>query len=233
MARPSKRANIIERNELFKNLTHSEVESCLKLASPRAIPSGGFLFRQGESGDALHLLTRGRLRLYQVSSTGQQALLRLAYSGELVGCWAWLAHAHYAASAQAAVQSQTLFWNRRTLTQLVETYPQLALNVAQILAQQLEELRARYVYHTTQPVPQRIAWAVLKLLEKSGVDAQESLMFPAGFALKDVADMAGTTIYTVSRVLTRWKHKGLVTKHLREYLAVDAQRFAELAGKGT
>jgi CRP-like cAMP-binding protein len=219
----------LDSNELLNGLSATQIESCLNLARLHKVYPGGFIFSEGDACEEFYVLLSGRAKMYQVSPGGRQSFLRFVYPGEALGYWALTPTSTYAASVQATEYTEALSWSRKAMRQLMEGYPKLSFNVVKILARQLDDLRERFMYLATQRTEERIAWSLLKLQQKSQGNAHGTLIVSQGFSQKDLADLAGTTIYTVSRIMGSWRRQGIVTKSGRQYVVDDRARLAEIA----
>lgn len=68
----------------------------------------------------------------------------------------------------------------------------------------------------TQRAERRVAHALLRLARQAGRSTIDGTAIELPLRRKDVADIAGTTLHTASRILTSWEKAGL--------LATDSQR---------
>src|SRR3546814_1088222 len=84
-----------------------------------------------------------------------------------------------------------------------------------IIGRRLMETQDRVRELSTQPAQRRIAHAVLRLARQAGHDTREGRAIEFPLRRKDVADISGTTLHTVSRVLTAWEKTGILTSHNR------------------
>lgn len=89
-------------------------------------------------------------------------------------------------------------------------YPSIALNAMSDLATRVEELRDRYRELATECVEQRLAQALIRLAAQTGTQTQAGVLIDVPLSRQDVAEMIGTTLYTVSRILGAWERIGLV-----------------------
>lgn len=96
------------------------------------------------------------------------------------------------------------------LIRLIHRHPQVALNALRIMGRRLAELQNRLREVSTQSVERRVAHTILRLVRQFG--REESFGTTIGLSLrrKDIADIAGTTLYSVSRALTNWEKRGLL-----------------------
>ena len=92
-------------------------------------------------------------------------------------------------------------------------YPQIAINVIRIIGKRLQEVQDRVRELATQRAEQRIAHAVLRLARQAGHSTVDGTAIEFPLRRKDLADIAGTTLHTASRILTGWEKAGLLTSH--------------------
>jgi CRP-like cAMP-binding protein len=96
------------------------------------------------------------------------------------------------------------------MRQVLETEPRVTLNAVQFVAGRLHDLQRRHRQLMTERVERRVARALLRLVHEAGrrVDAGVEIDFPV--SRQDIAEMTGTTLYTVSRLLSSWEERGIV-----------------------
>ena len=75
----------------------------------------------------------------------------------------------------------------------------------------IQEMQERYRELVTEKVEQRIARVLLRLAGQSGKRVEAGVLIELPFSRQDLAEMAGTTLYTVSRILSAWEKQGLIT----------------------
>ncbi len=92
----------------------------------------------------------------------------------------------------------------------MERYPRLALNALHLLAGQIRDLQERYRALSTERVERRVARALARLTQHAGQKVAGGVLINLPLSREDLAEMTGTTLYTVSRILSRWERDGLV-----------------------
>jgi CRP-like cAMP-binding protein len=92
----------------------------------------------------------------------------------------------------------------------MERYPHLALNLVELIAGYYRRLLGRYQELVTQRVEQRVARALLRLAQQAGQKVENGVLIGLPLSREDLAEMTGTTLYTVSRILSRWDHQGFL-----------------------
>ena len=63
---------------------------------------------------------------------------------------------------------------------------------------------------STQQVEQRVAHALLRLAKQSGRKVEHGVEIDFPISRQDIAQMTGTTLHTVSRILSGWEQRGLI-----------------------
>ena len=204
---------------LFRHLPASVREDVLRRAQRRKFDDGTFLFQQGELARVVYILISGRVKLLQVTLEGHEVLLRVMGPGEMVGGIAALIGGDYPASAQAVGPCEVLVWHRDEMLQLMEQHGRLALNALQFLAERFHELQDRYRELATERVERRVARALLRLARQVGRKEEGRIVIDFPLSRQDLAEMTGTTLYTVSRILRQWEQQGLIeTQRVRVHI---------------
>ncbi|HEX5007786.1 MAG TPA: Crp/Fnr family transcriptional regulator, partial [Hyphomonadaceae bacterium] len=160
---------------------------------------------------------------------GKQIVVRYVSAGEVFGVAQAIGLKHYPATAVAAVDSVSLAWPSAAWPRLVAQHPSLATNTLQTVGSRLQEAHTRVIEMTTEEVERRVAHALLRLAKQAGrkVDAGVEIDFP--ISRQDVAEMTGTTLHTVSRILSAWEQQGLVESGRQRIILRDPHRLFGLA----
>lgn len=216
---------------VFQNATDAELQLILKNSIIRSIEENEFFFFQGDSAEYLYILITGQAKLMQSNPSGQQVNLRTLHPWQMFGALgAVRAEAIYPATAQALEDSSALAIESGFLHKLLETSPKISFDLMTLMTSYIQEMQARYRELATERVEQRVANALIRLAGESGIRAEKDTGIELSFSRQDVAEMTGTTLYTVSRLLSDWERKGYI-KTGREKIKIlkphDLVRIAE------
>lgn len=194
----------------FKNLSEIGLRIVLESAHTHAVAEGGFVFYQDDPAENIYVLVDGRIKLTQLSLDGQQVIMRIATPWTMIAAIGVVAEALYPVSAQAAVDSKVIYWSQKVMLKLIEEYPVLALNAVEMLASHVREYQDRYRELATERVERRLARTVIRLAGQAGLKTDEGVLIDLHLTRQDLAEMIGTTLYTVSRIISQWESQGLV-----------------------
>jgi len=202
---------LVLQSSLFKDVKSDIFAQVLDSSVPRSVEEGGFFFLQGDPATHAYVLVEGRVKMIQITPNGQQITMRIMTPGQTYGGIALLnPNAGYPATAQAVEDSTALAWDTIHLRELVEKDPAISLNVMGLMHGYISELQERQKALVTDRVEQRIARILLKLAAQSGRKIDEGVLIDLPITRQDIAEMSGTTLFTVSRTLNEWERDGLL-----------------------
>jgi CRP-like cAMP-binding protein len=201
----------LQRVALFQKFTPSELSEILELGHMRRIEEGGFFFHQGDQADHIYVLTDGRVHLGQVTPDGQQIILRVITPGRMFGAvGVAIPGSVCPAAAQAIEDSQGIAWESATFRRLGEKNPSLAFDMMGMMNAYVQEIQDRFRELATERTEQRLARTILRLAAQAGRRVNEGVLIDMAITRQDLAQMTGTTLFTVSRLLSDWERRGLI-----------------------
>lgn len=195
---------------LFQHLPEATLRQVAARFRPRRLERGEILFLAGEPADALHLLAEGRVKVARGGEEGRDVILRMIGPGDVFGAAGGWGESHYPATASALENSLVLRLPSADFTALIRAQPDFALAVITELGARLRETEVRIGELQTQRVERRIAQALLRLVNKTGVKTAEGVELGVPLSRQDLADLSGTTLSTASRTLSAWDQAGII-----------------------
>lgn len=204
-------AAVLKASRVFKGLSEGCIHKILDRATYRDYAPQEWVYRQGEPARRFFLLESGLVALSEVTTSGNETLLRFIYPGDTMGCVAIAEIDHQVASAQALQACRIWIWSREAALKLLHEVPIAAVNLISAMIwdyyhyyQQVRRLR-------TDPLERRIEWSLLELSRALGESTAEGTVIEAG-GYRQLAELAGTNIYSVSRELSKLEHRGILRK---------------------
>jgi CRP-like cAMP-binding protein len=213
---------------LFSGLTEKECVEIASCARARTFARDEVLFTQGQASRNLVMIQTGSVKISQLGSNGNEVILRMTGAGDPVGMPADSASCSHTCSARAMEQCHALVWEYSRLQVLLAQYPQIRENVSKILSDQLTELQERFREVASERVAQRVALALLRLVKQVGRSKKGGV--EVSLSREELAQMTGTTLFTISRLLSKWGEEGFLLPRRGAVVVLDSQRLA-LAGE--
>lgn len=222
----SERAVLMCASALFAGL---DVSDCLRIAScarARTFARDEVLFMQGQPARSLMLLQDGSIKQTQIGSSGEEVILWMNGRGEAVGASSGEQTCSHTCSARALEKCMTLVWEYSRLQQYLTEYPQIRRNLNQILSNRIQELEERFREVATEKVAKRLALTLLRLIRPVG--KQRQLGIELSLSREELAQMTGTTLFTISRILSKWGEEGFVLPRREAVVVTDVDRLREV-----
>ncbi len=224
---PSDRPNVAEHlvlmcaSALFTGMTERELTQIASCARVRTFARDEILFAQGDPNRNLTMLLSGSVKLTQISSGGNEVLLWMSGSGDAVNVGSESDSCTHTCSARAIEHCKAMVWEYSRLQLLLDQYPQIRNNINRILAGRLSELEERFREVATEKAAKRLAMALTRLLKQVGKPSMDGIL--VSLSREELAQMTGTTLFTISRILSKWAGQGFVLPR-REAVVVRNQK---------
>jgi CRP-like cAMP-binding protein len=201
---------ILARTELFRGADNQTLIEARDTAFKRRLATGDVLFSQGDAASATYIVVVGRLRATQTTPDGQQIIIRYIGPGEFAGFMTLSSGTNHPGSAVAVEETHLMGWSVATIRKLMEKHSGVAINALAALGTRYREMQLRLREIATERVEQRIAHAILRLAKHAGRATPNGIEIAIPLSRQDLAEMSGTTLHTVSRVLSAWEYAGHV-----------------------
>lgn len=212
---------------LFTGLSKHECIEIASSARARTFANDELLFMQGQPVRNFVLLHTGSVKMTQLSPSGDEVILWVKGTGDAVGVFGESQSFSHTCSARAMEKCEGLVWDYQRLKILLAEYPHIEKNIGQILSSQLNELEERFREVSTEKVAKRVALALLRLLKHVGKKCPDGIQ--VFLTREELAQMTGTSLFTVSRILARWGEDGFITPRREGVLVNDSKRLAAKA----
>jgi CRP-like cAMP-binding protein len=172
--------------------------------------AGQTIFGEGTRPAGLYCVHEGRIKITKSGGDGKEQIIRLVRSGDLLGYRALIAGSAHATSAVALSDCTVCLIPRRAFWQQISDNPLFSSALMQLLATNLGDTAERMLHLAYKPVRERLAEALL-LLQHTYHAAGDSKPFTMAISREDLGALMGTTKETTTRMLTEFKHEGLLT----------------------
>jgi cAMP-binding proteins - catabolite gene activator and regulatory subunit of cAMP-dependent protein kinases len=216
---------------VFQNATDDDLQLILQNSITRSIEESGFFFFHSDPAHYLYVLTSGQVKLMQTAPNGQQVSLRIIYPWQMFGALgAVRAEATYPASAQALEDSTALAIKSEFLHEMIKTRPNISFDLMNLMSSYIQEMQSRYRELATERVEQRVANALIRLAGQSGIKSTNEAGIELSLSRQDVAEMTGTTLYTVSRQFSEWERQGIIKTGRERIRIIKPHEMVRIAG---
>lgn len=213
----------------FRKLARSEIREILDLAVAKRFETGQPVFEEGLKATRFYLLLDGHIRVIRITPEGEQVIALHIASGQLFGVAAALGHDTYPATAMTADECLILSWPNALWSDFVEKYDGFSTEAYKTVGARIGEMQNRIVEMATQQVEQRVACVLLRMVAQTGKKVENGVEIDFPITRQNISEMTGTTLHTVSRLLSAWEKDGIVTSKRRRITITQPDRLERLS----
>ncbi len=216
----------------FCRLAPTQLRRILGLATTGRHPTGAVLFDEGQPVRRFHLLLSGHVRLVRMTVDGDQIILLHIPEGQMFGTGIAFGQPVHQTCAVAADTCVVLSWPNMLWPDFSMRYDGFAAETYRACGARADEMSNRIVELSTKLVEQRIACALLRMMSQSGRKVAGGIEIGFPLTRQIIADMTGTTLHTVSRVLSSWEKQGMLQSLRRHIVVKTPHRMVMMTGGG-
>lgn len=214
----------------FRDLSQEELDEIVKRFSATHYQSGDGIYYQDEPAHYLRVVVEGAVKLLRYTDEGKDVVLDILNPGSYFGSLKLLGSDIYTESAVAQSGCCILSIGLKDFRQILHEYPSVGIAILETSAEKLRTSQEQIKQLTTEPVETRIANILLTLTEKFGENKEKGTLIQLPFSRKDLADIAGTTTESASRVMSNFQKEGFIETG-RQWVAIqDVEMLRSIAG---
>nr|WP_256478511.1 Crp/Fnr family transcriptional regulator [Notoacmeibacter sp. MSK16QG-6] len=222
--------SLLNRLPPFSLLDRKQIREILDLATSQRFAEGATVYHEEEEATRFYLLLDGTVRALHITSEGEHVTALHVPAGQLFGIARAFGRSTYPATVEAAAEVIALWWPMDLWPQFVTRYEGFATETYRTVGQRLGEMQTRIVELSVLHVEQRVANTLLRLIDQTGRQAEGGTVIDFPITRQDLSDMTGTTLHTVSRLLSAWERQGIVESRRKQIMVRQPNRLTALSG---
>lgn len=226
----AEKLGLLRELELFSGLSEADIEAIGHATTMTHCRPGQVILSPDGPPERIHILKKGRVRVYRMTPDGKQLTLDIYDKGTILGDMRLLGQDSipeaYAQTVDAAVICTI---TPDELRRLIERHPIVGVNIISHLSRRLQEAERELEAMAYQRVGQRLARKLTDLAARFGVQTVRGTLIQARLTQQELAEMIGTTRETLAHTLSDFRNRGLLDTSHHEVVIRDAERLAEVA----
>jgi CRP/FNR family transcriptional regulator, polysaccharide utilization system transcription regulator len=190
--------------------------------------AGEILCKQGSFASHIILLREGLVKLY-MEGKDENLVLQILPPNNIIGLTSCFdGSSVFYASAQAYTDSTVQLVDRNVFLQLTNSNARFASKMIGFLAEHNVIVYGRFFCLTQKQTYGRFADVLLCLASR----IYKSMKFPLELSRKELAELAGMSVESIARILTRFKSDGLIELNANHIEILDFDKLNEVSQKG-
>ena len=222
------RLKLIGRLPFFRHLSRQAILEINRLFEDREFTAGQTIYFEGDPAESLYIVTTGKVKLLRDTSLGREVLLDILQSGEYFGNITHLNKKEYTETAIAHTGGCILRISAKNFESILVRHPDVTFKVLDAVGKRLEESQEVIRQLSTFSIEARTAAVLIRLAEKLGERKQQGVLIQLPFSRRDLAAMTGTTVETVSRIMSHFSGTGWISTGRKWVVINDLQALEEL-----
>jgi CRP/FNR family transcriptional regulator len=221
-------ASVLEKTALFTSLSPAEIQQLAARTLRKLFSAGELLFSEGEPCKGIHIIARGKIRIFKTSMSGREQVLAVNSAGESVAELPVFDGGPYPASAVAIEDVEMAFISRSDFHAHCMEHPEVALKVLSVVGARLRRLVGIIEELSFTTIRQRLISALLKLAHSHGHQTARGVEFMLPGSHQELANQLGTVRELISRNLMRLQAEGLLEVDARQIVVKDVKGLSGL-----
>ena len=210
---------------LFSELTDAELKEIVKLAARQVYKKDNMILIEEEIGSTMFIILDGRVKISRISDDGREVILSILSEGDFFGEMSILDGQNRSANVVTLDDSKIMVIRREDFLQMLHDYPQIAINLLKELAGRLRRSDSQIKSLSLQNATGKVASTLLRIADDSGKIHLGQVEIPRLPPQQDLANMAGTSRETISRVLKALTKQGYLKKEGSRLIIKDYESF--------
>ncbi|MBA3265232.1 MAG: Crp/Fnr family transcriptional regulator [Nocardioidaceae bacterium] len=190
---------------------------------------GEVVFRQGDEGDRLYVVTEGKVKLGRTSADGRENLMAILGPGQMFGELSLFDPGPRSATATAVTDCTIHSLSHDELGSWLDGRPEVARGLLNQLAGRLRRANDVVADLVFSDVPGRVAKALLDLSQRFGRVADDGVHVHHDLTQEELAQLVGASRETVNKALADFASRGWLRLEARSVVLMDVERLTQRA----
>jgi len=212
---------------LFSELNNDQLEDISRFAVKQMYKKDNMVLIEEEVGSTMFVIISGRVKISRISDEGREVILSILVDGDFFGEMSILDGQTRSANAVTLEDTELLIIRRENFLQMLHDYPQVAINLLKELAHRLRRSDSQIKSLSLQNALGKVASTLLRIADDSGIIKHGQVEISQLPPQQDLANMAGTSRETISRVIKSLNLLGYVEKEGSKLKILDYERFRQ------
>jgi CRP/FNR family cyclic AMP-dependent transcriptional regulator len=222
---PQEEINFLRNVPIFAELEEKDLLRVVKLGTSQKYKKGNIVVLEQENGAALFVIITGKVKVVRMDEDGREVILSMFGPGEFFGEMSLLDGLARSASVVATVKSELFMIHRRDFLELLNEFPTVTISLLAELAMRLRKADMQIKSLSLKDAEGRVANVMLILADDVGIFRKGKVEIDDLPLQQDIANMAGTSRETVSRMIHLFIEGGEVQMKGNKLIINDYEAF--------
>jgi CRP/FNR family transcriptional regulator, cyclic AMP receptor protein len=216
----------LKRSELFEQLSAEEITRIESQSRMQTLPRKGLVYLPSDSSDAVFLLTKGRIKLYNLTAEGKETVLAFIEPGEIFGELSLLNPGQREEFAEAMSTSTIVMISGEVIRNLMESRPSLTIQLTRLMGLRRQRIERRLKSLLFRSNRERLIYLLLELAARYGERVEDGIALSIRLSHQELSSVIGSTRETVTVLLGELQHERSLLIKRRQIILTNLRQLA-------
>lgn len=213
--------SFLKQTHLFADVTEKGLQKISNYVKENFYNKGQVIFNEGEKGDTLHIIVKGRVKITKYTKQGKIKILAILNEKDNFGEMALLTEEARTATVEAADNVLTLSITKDEFMDLLQTEPSISLQIIKTLCHRLAKANRDLKNFVTGDAKVRVSCVLLDLMDNNIIKLTH----------QEIADIAGLTRETTTRILNKFVNEKIIETKNRKISIINIEKLKEICSQ--
>ncbi len=222
--------SILREVPIFSELHEEQIGTIMEMTVRRTFQKNTMIVIEEDSADTLYIIDKGSVKITRLNDEGREVILAILGSSEFFGEMALLDGQGRSANVMALDDTVMFTLTRRDFLDVLNRFPSISIQLLREMTSRLRKSDQQIKSLSLSAAEHRIGIALHRIAEDMGIFKMGQVVIKRLPYQQDIANMAGTSRETVSRMLKSLEEKGILEREGRRLILKDYASFTRLFG---
>ncbi len=221
----SAKIEFLKKVPIFSELTSRDLERISQVTHHRSYKKDQVILIEEETGQTLFILMNGQVKISRIGEEGREVILAVMAEGDIFGEMSLLDGQSRSANVTLLQDSEMLLIYRDDFLRLLHEFPSIAINLLKELARRMRKSDSQIKSLSLKDSTGKVTSTLIRLAEDIGQRKGNEVWIKSLPTQRDLANMAGTSRETISRMLQKLINDGYVIKKGNRIIFLNFDQF--------
>lgn len=217
--------DILKKVPIFSEISSKDLEKIVAVTHHRKYRKDNMILIEEEAGQTMFILMSGQVKISRISEDGREVILAVMGAGEFFGELSLLDGQSRSANVTVIKDAEMLLINRDDFLNLLNEFPRIAIQLLRELASRMRKSDSQIKSLSLKNATGKVTGTIHRLAEDIGIRTGNHVHIENLPTQQDLANMAGTSRETISRVLQKLANEKYITRDGSKLIITDYERF--------
>ncbi len=210
----------LKQTHLFAEVTENGLKKISTFVKENLYEKGQIIFSEGEKGDTLHIIVKGRVKITKYTQHGKIKILAILNEKDCFGEMALLTEDARSATVETLDKVTTLSIAKTEFREILQTEPSISLQIIKTLCHRLAKADRDLKNFIAGNAKVRISCVLLDFKDENNI---------IRLTHQEIADIAGITRETTTRILNSLADEKIIETKSRKIIIIDKEKLKEIS----